>query len=368
MQEYAQASAELLAIQIDAAINPGNSGGPVVNGEDLVIGVAFQSLSQEEIENIGYVVPVDVINHFLDDVERHGQYTGVTGLGVRLQGMENEDLRNYYKLSPEETGVLVLSTAQLAPSSKVLEKADVILEIDGIRIANDGTIPFRKGSLKERVQLSYYITQKFADESVNLSILRQGKKNSVNVQLCVPKKLVPRILLQKLKLDEFNKNINSGSIVGGSPSYLMIGGLVMIALSREYLEVEFNPEHMVNFDDWTEELQILSLTDSTCKFEDEEVVLLSQVISHNCNIGYEMQRNIKLVTFNGHTIRNLKHLSFLIQETVNQHLKTNDSNSALPFYFEFSGGQVIVLDGFRALKAQEQVCAINIYHSKSNTY
>ena len=141
MQEYAQASAELLAIQIDAAINPGNSGGPVVNGEDLVIGVAFQSLSQEEIENIGYVVPVDVINHFLDDVERHGQYTGVTGLGVRLQGMENEDLRNYYKLSPEETGVLVLSTAQLAPSSKVLEKADVILEIDGIRIANDGTIP-----------------------------------------------------------------------------------------------------------------------------------------------------------------------------------------------------------------------------------
>lgn len=29
MQEYAQASAELLALQIDAAINPGNSGGPV---------------------------------------------------------------------------------------------------------------------------------------------------------------------------------------------------------------------------------------------------------------------------------------------------------------------------------------------------
>lgn len=53
MQEYAQASADLLAIQIDAAINPGNSGGPVFNSRQQVIGVAFQSLSDEDIENIG---------------------------------------------------------------------------------------------------------------------------------------------------------------------------------------------------------------------------------------------------------------------------------------------------------------------------
>jgi len=56
MQEYVQASAQLLAIQIDAAINPGNSGGPVVDADNKVIGVAFQSLSSEETENIGYVI------------------------------------------------------------------------------------------------------------------------------------------------------------------------------------------------------------------------------------------------------------------------------------------------------------------------
>jgi S1-C subfamily serine protease len=74
MQEYAQASAQLLAIQIDAAINPGNSGGPVLDQDGNVIGAAFQSLSDEDVENIGYVVPVNVINHFLEDVERHGRY------------------------------------------------------------------------------------------------------------------------------------------------------------------------------------------------------------------------------------------------------------------------------------------------------
>jgi hypothetical protein len=46
----------------------------------------------------GYVVPVNVINHFLDDVARHGRYSGVCGLGVRLQPMENEKLRTHFKM------------------------------------------------------------------------------------------------------------------------------------------------------------------------------------------------------------------------------------------------------------------------------
>ena len=46
----------------------------------------------------GYVVPVNVINHFLDDVARHGRYSGVCGLGVRLQPMENEKLRIHFKM------------------------------------------------------------------------------------------------------------------------------------------------------------------------------------------------------------------------------------------------------------------------------
>ena len=114
MQEYAQASAQLLAIQIDAAINPGNSGGPVVDMDNNVIGVAFQSLTDEDIENIGYVVPVNVINHFLEDIRRHGKYTGVCGLGVRLQALENEAIRRQKGMTDGDTGVLVISIADTA--------------------------------------------------------------------------------------------------------------------------------------------------------------------------------------------------------------------------------------------------------------
>lgn len=135
MQEYAQANAELLAIQIDAAINPGNSGGPVFNKQGEVIGVAFQSLSDEEIENIGYVVPVNVISHFLEDVERNGEYSGVCGLGVRLQAMENDNLRKFYGMTDADTGVLVAFVNPLTPAGSLLRKGDVVLDMDGIRVS-----------------------------------------------------------------------------------------------------------------------------------------------------------------------------------------------------------------------------------------
>jgi hypothetical protein len=137
----------------------------------------------------------------------------------------------------------------------------------------------------------------------------------------------------------------------------MIGGLVIVSLSREYLQVEFNPEHMQNFDAWSEEYKLLALSDSTCKEVDEEIVVLSQVISHACNIGYEMQRNLRLLSFNGVLVKNLKHLYSMIQTAkiavgVKSAVK-GDKN--FPFVFVFSEGQVIVLDGEAALNAQDQV-------------
>ena len=76
--EYAHAGEYLLAVQIDAAINPGNSGGPALL-DDKVVGVAFESL--DEGENVGYIIPVPVIQHFLQDVQVHGKYTGFCVVG-----------------------------------------------------------------------------------------------------------------------------------------------------------------------------------------------------------------------------------------------------------------------------------------------
>src|SRR5262249_4689183 len=57
-----------LTIQIDAAINPGNSGGPVMQ-DGYVVGVAFQGYSGDVAQNVGYMIPTPVIQHFLDDIK-----------------------------------------------------------------------------------------------------------------------------------------------------------------------------------------------------------------------------------------------------------------------------------------------------------
>lgn len=247
MQRYAQASAELLAIQIDAAINPGNSGGPVLNAQDEVIGVAFQSLSSEDTENIGYVVPVNVIQHFLQSVEKFGSYQGVCGLGCKLQGTENEWLRQHFNLSSNQTGVLVLGTQPMAPARSVLKRGDIILSIDNISVASDGTIPFREGSYRERVFMSYYFTQRYSSDILSLEIVREGQRMFVKCPLFIPNPLVPRLLLK--------------SPLGASPSYFMVGGLVFVALNGEYLLSEYDLENVDgDFEGWSEDFKLLALT------------------------------------------------------------------------------------------------------------
>lgn len=44
----------------------GNSGGPSFSNQGECVGIAFQSLKHEEAENIGYVIPPPVIEHFIN--------------------------------------------------------------------------------------------------------------------------------------------------------------------------------------------------------------------------------------------------------------------------------------------------------------
>ena len=85
IQRYAHSGTSLLAVQIDAAINPGNSGGPALNAKGEVVGVAFQL--QQESQNIGYVIPVPTIQHFLADAVQGdpSRCAGFCSLGIFWQ-------------------------------------------------------------------------------------------------------------------------------------------------------------------------------------------------------------------------------------------------------------------------------------------
>ena len=91
-------------MQIDAAINPGNSGGPALKG-GRVVGVAFQGCEASAAQNVGYIVPWNVVRHLFMDLSRHRRYTGFPAAGVLFQQLENECMQQKLGVSDRKSVV-----------------------------------------------------------------------------------------------------------------------------------------------------------------------------------------------------------------------------------------------------------------------
>ncbi|CAH9081278.1 unnamed protein product [Cuscuta europaea] len=312
---YAHGSSELLGIQIDAAINPGNSGGPAFNDDGECIGVAFQVFRSDEVENIGYVIPTTVVSHFLQDYERNGKYSGFPCLGVLLQKLENPALRACLKV-PSNEGVLVRKVEPTADAHNVLKEGDVIVSFDGVRIGCEGTVPFRS---TERIAFRYLISQKFAGDVAQLGIIRAGI--FMNVQMI----LSPRVHLVPYHIE------------GGQPSYLIVAGLVFTPLSEPLIEEEC--EDSIGLKLLTKARYSLS------KFTGEQIVVLSQVLANEVNIGYEDISNEQLLKLNGTRIKNIHHLAHLLDSCMEDKY----------LVFEFEDNFLVVLEREAASAASASI-------------
>ncbi|EES17700.1 hypothetical protein BDA96_09G044800 [Sorghum bicolor] len=311
---YAHGTSDLLGIQIDAAINPGNSGGPAFNEQGECIGVAFQVYRSDEAENIGYVIPTTVVSHFLNDYQKNGKYTGFPCLGVLLQKLENPALRESLKV-PSSEGVLVRRVEPTAPASSVLRKGDVIVSFDGTSVGCEATVPFRS---TERIAFRYLTSQKYAGDIAQLGIIRDG--NSMKVQTI----LQPR------------KHLVPFHVEGGQPSYLIVAGLVFTPLTEPFIEEECED---------TLGLKLLAKARySLATFEGEQIVIVSQVLAHEVNIGYEHMGNQQVMKLNGTTIKNIHHLAHLVDTCKDKFLT-----------FEFEDDFLVVLHREEAAAASSDI-------------
>jgi S1-C subfamily serine protease len=126
-----------LIVQVSAAVNPGNSDGPVVVG-DRMIGLVMSRFT--EGENIGYVIPNEEIDLFLEDI-KDGRYDGKPAelSGTDFYSLTNAALRSYLKIGDEVHGVLA-SPPRRRPSVCPFEEFDVLTKIGPYDIDDDGMV------------------------------------------------------------------------------------------------------------------------------------------------------------------------------------------------------------------------------------
>lgn len=281
-------SKALLAIQIDAAINPGNSGGPCFassgHGSSACIGVAFQGSGYDESENIGYIIPAEVVKHFLDDYSRNGRYTGFGNCGFSEQTLENSHMREALGLRKGQTGMLIRSVEPSSPANRVLQQGDIVLTVEGHAVGDDGKVAFR-GTNNERIDFKYLMSKRFVGESCKLKIIRQNVIKDVRLKLAC---------LQPLVMHD----------PPAPPPYFVVGGLVFVPLSEPFLKQHFGS-------DYTKESPVAMKwhwLEGMRKFEGQEVIVLSQVLASPLTVGFTDFYDVILRRFNGAEPKNLKHL------------------------------------------------------------
>ena len=117
----------------------GNARSARTRNAGAVIGVAFQN--QQDSQNIGYVIPVPTIAHFLADVEASDpkKCRGFCSLGIFWQALENRQQRKVLHMGDERSGVLIRGVLPVASAANHLRRDDVLLALDGKPIANDGS-------------------------------------------------------------------------------------------------------------------------------------------------------------------------------------------------------------------------------------
>jgi S1-C subfamily serine protease len=270
-----------LVMQVDAAINPGNSGGPVLFN-DKVVAVAFQGIMGAQ--NLGYTIPLPVIEHFMKDIE-DGTYDGYPELGVEHLESRNPALRADLGLPAGISGIVVAYVDPFGAAAGLLKPQDVLLSIDGNSIADDGSVGLDGNS----VEYSEFVERKQSNEKIFFTVWRDRKTAAVIVPLA--RKPDPFIFRQT-----YDRH----------PEYLVTGGLVFCPLSRGYLATLGNELN-------TPAAQRLLYTSTFAKLdnlykEKKQFVVLAGRLPHPINTYCASHLNQILASVNGQPIRELADL------------------------------------------------------------
>jgi S1-C subfamily serine protease len=281
-----------LRIQVDAALNPGNSGGPAVS-EGKLVGLVYSQI--RNAQNIGYLIPVEEIRLFLDDVS-DGRYDGKPQMHDLLQTVENEALRERLAL-PKGLGGIMVVEPHHTNDSYPLKEWDVITHVGDQPIDSEGKVAVRYD-----LRLSArYLVQKFAKEGpVELTLLRDGRILKVKLTMGTQREFVAPYLM--------NRN----------PRYFIYGPLVFSQATQDYVE-RLGSAWELSLARQGSPLMLRRFDKPTFTGE-ELVVIASPMLPHRITKGYDDPYTSVVSEVNGVAVKNLSHLVEILRDVADKQI------------------------------------------------
>lgn len=253
-------------------------------GEPLVSGSHVVGIATEQIENVCTVIPSSFIQAILD--AHRGVYRGLGYFHFYWERAENTVSLEQLGLKGDPRGIFVIRVPDMPDGSQpVLKPRDVILQIDGfdIDIQGDYNDPEFGYLLLENLATR----RKWAGDDIRMKILRDGKEMHVTYRL--PKYEYANWQVPFQSFDQ-------------EPDYFIMGGLVFQPLTCAYLRSWGT--------DWKRRapFRLNYFTANEASKERPSVVILSQVLPDNYNIGYQEQKYLVVEKVNGRDITQLTDL------------------------------------------------------------
>jgi S1-C subfamily serine protease len=165
-------------IQTSTAINPGNSGGPLINLEGQVVGITTAAVSNSE--GLGFAIPSDTIKREVVSLVDSGSYTKHPSLNAQgtdmnlqiAQAMGTDVTYGWLVESISGTSNLKAGTTQTTIlGSRVIIGGDIIIGVAGTTITNSDAL------------LSYLEQHTVPGQNVDFTVIRDGQKQTVTVQI-----------------------------------------------------------------------------------------------------------------------------------------------------------------------------------------
>ena len=248
--------------------------------------------------NNAEILSAPVIEHFLQDAKK-APYEGFARVGIYSSPTRDPQFRRYLGLDGGIVGGIYVSDVMRdGPAANGgLEKGDVLLQVDGQAVDQDGN--YKDPEYGKLALAHLFSTRHYDGDVVKCIVFRKGEKKELSVTL---------------KHRPVESYVIEPYVIDRAPKFYVLGGLVLEELSRQYLK-EYGadwqkkaPEQFVYFDRQQNEL-----------FKDgpKKVVFLNRVLPSDMTVGYEELNHLIVTKVNGVAIQSLADIPAALAQASN---------------------------------------------------